>query len=173
MGKNTQQKTGGILREFSSGGAVFKEENGVVLWLVCKSNPSKEYPGDYWRLPKGWIDDRDNGINPGPVSSGERKATESELRVTAIREVEEEGGVMAAILKKIGTNTYFMNSSRGHVMKFVTFYLMEFIEDLPGGFGFETEKIVWLPINEAIDLLNSKTEKETLVLANELLKTVI
>jgi len=150
------------LREFSSGGVVFKKINNNIVWLVCKSMPSHDYPGDYWRLPKGWIDDDDGGKNPGPVSKGETRATEEDLRITAEREVREEGGVKAIIVKKVTTTRYFLNSTRGRVMKFVTFYLMEWESDLPEGFGFETEQIVWLPFEEAYKKLDSSNEKEVL-----------
>ena len=46
-----------MMREFSAGGVVFKKAKSKVLWLVAKSSPSKKYPGDIYRLPKGWVDD--------------------------------------------------------------------------------------------------------------------
>jgi 8-oxo-dGTP pyrophosphatase MutT (NUDIX family) len=135
------------------------------LWLVCKSNPSEKYPGDFWRLAKGWIDDSDDGNKPGPISRGEKKATEEDLVTTATREVKEEGGVEAKIVKKIGSFRYFI----GRKLKFVTFYLMEFIRDLPEGFGFETERIEWLPIDEAVGRVDLKIEKDILKKAGEVL----
>lgn len=171
MGKVTQEIASikkPTLREFSSGGVVFKKTNKDILWLVCKSMPSHDYPGDYWRLPKGWIDDEDGGVSPGPISKGEVRATEEDLRTTAEREVREEGGVKANILRKITTIRYFMNSTRGRVMKFVTFYLMEWESDLPEGFGFETEEILWLTFEDAYDKLDSKNEKEVFKKAEEI-----
>ena len=73
--------------EFSSGGVVFKKKDNKILWLITLSSPSKLYPHSYWRLPKGWLDDK-NG-QPGPLAKGERKAGEKELQKTALREVEE------------------------------------------------------------------------------------
>ena len=82
MGKNTQQKTGNavlvqppVVREFSSGGVVFKKEKGEILWLVTRSTPSKLYPEYRFRLPKGRIDDVGND-KPGPMARGEIKADE-------------------------------------------------------------------------------------------------
>jgi 8-oxo-dGTP pyrophosphatase MutT (NUDIX family) len=167
VGKDTQKTT--ILREFSSGGVVFKKDKGTVLYLVCKSNPSKDYPGDYWRLPKGWMDDLEGGKHPGPISSGEVKAKEEDLVKGAIREVREEGGVDAKIIKKIDTAKYFMTSSRGRVMKFATYFLMEWVRDLPEGFDFETEKTEWLNYSDAFKRLNSSWEKQILEKANKLL----
>jgi 8-oxo-dGTP pyrophosphatase MutT (NUDIX family) len=186
VGKDTQQKTtvlthqSSIVREFSAGGVVYRKVKGKgqeikVLWLVAKNAPSDLYPNEIWRLQKGWIDDRDDGKHPGPISSGEVKATESDLQTGAIREVREEGGVIAKIIKKIGTTKYFLpirhtlNSTRGRVMKFVTFYLMEYTSDASEGFCFETSEILWLPITEAIQKVTHTNEKEILKKASELL----
>lgn len=160
------------MREFSSGGIVFRKEGGEIRWLIAKNNPSKLYPGTIWRLPKGWMDDRDGGNYPGPISSGEIKATEKELRAGAVREVREEGGVIARIIKKIGTSKYFMNSTRGRVMKFATFYLMEYIEDAPEGFDLETAETAWLPFDKAKEKLTFSNEKDMLQKGKELLAPV-
>ena len=171
MGKDTQKTT--ILREFSSGGAVFKKEGSKILWLVAKNNPSQLYPKDIWRLQKGWMDDGKNGNFPGPISSGEIKATEEDLQKGALREVREEGGVVAKIIKKIGTSKHFINSTRGRVMKFVTYYLMEYVKDAPEGFGFETIKVKWLPTDEAVNQITYSNEKRILKEASELLASVV
>ncbi len=158
-----------IYREFSAGGVVYKKQNGETSWLIGKPTPSKMFPGVYWRLPKGWIDDREGGDHPGPVSSGERKATELELQDGALREVREEVGVNAKIIQKIPTSQYFTNSTRGRVMKFVTYYLMEWTSDIPEGFGFETSEILWLNFEDCLEKLTSPNEKEILKKANEVL----
>jgi len=168
-----------MFREFAAGGVVYKKRQNSknqkleTLWLVTKSNPSKEYPGEYWRLPKGWIDDIDGGLNPGPISSGEKKASEEDLQKGALREVAEEGGVKVKIVKKIGTMRFFTKSSRGQVIKFVTFYLMEWRSDLKEGFGFETEKVEWLEFTKAKEKLNRKEEREMLEKAKRILDTGI
>lgn len=161
-------------REFSSGGVVFKKlktrnSRFKVLWLVTKSKPSRKYPGDIWRLPKGWIDDTDQGKKPGPLASGEKRATESDLREAALREVEEEAGVRAKIVAKIGTEKFFFKTGKETVLKFVTFYLMEWVSDLPEGFGPETQKIKWLKYKEAKKRLTYAGEVRILAKAKEFL----
>ncbi|QQG41868.1 MAG: NUDIX domain-containing protein [Candidatus Woesebacteria bacterium] len=179
MGKDTQQKTtvlttkSSIGREFSSGGVVYKKlkiknEKLKILWLVAATMPSKMFPDVFWRLPKGWLDDESDGI-PGPMASGVKKADEKTLRETALREVREEGGVEAKIIDKIGTSTFFYTHPvRGKIMKFVTFYLMEYLRDLPEGFDGETSEVAWLSYDEAYKLLSFTREKEILKKAEEL-----
>ena len=175
MGKNTQSKTILILREFSSGGVVYKGDK----WLVTRSSASKLYPEAVWRLPKGWIDNETPDI-PGLMASGKMKADEESLQKAALREVREEGGVEARIIKKIGTEKYFYNAPdkglpagrQGKILKFVTFYLMEWVKDLPEGFDEETSEITWLAFDEAYKKLSFSGEKQMLKKAKELLDNV-
>ena len=166
-------------REFSSGGVVFrrvKEQESKrvkVLWLVTKSSTSKLYPKAVWRLPKGWIDDEEGDQNPGPVSSGIKKAGEDELKQAALREVREEAGVKAKVVKKIGTERYFFTFEGKKILKFVTFYLMEWINDIPEGPGFETQEVKWLPFNEARKILTYSGEKVVLDKAKRVLESGI
>ena len=167
-------------REFSSGGVVYRrtknpKEGNRILWLVTKSKPSRLFPKHVWRLPKGWLDDEDGGKNPGPLASGKKKAGEEDLQRAALREVKEEGGIEARIVSKLGTEKYLFtipdenkNSNKSRkVLKFVTFYLMEWKKDLPGGFGFETEAIEWLPYEEAYKRLSHSGERAVLRKAKE------
>lgn len=165
-------------REFSAGGVVFKKIQNPnhkfqTLWLVAKSNPSKLYPNSYWRLPKGWLDDEDNGKKLGPLGKGEKKASEENLQKSALREVREEGGVDAKIVKKLGTERIFFTSKRdgARILKFITFYLMEWVRDLPEGPGMETSKVAWLPFEEAKGRLKYSGEKKVLDKAKKVLNS--
>ena len=172
MGKNAQSKNVLITREFSSGGIVFRKIGNKIEWLITKSTASKLYPETYWRLPKGWIDNESPEI-PGPMASGRTKADEESLQEGALREVREEGGIEARMVKKIGTEKYFFNApDRGRILKFVTFYLTEYIRDLPEGFDGETSEIAWLPFDEAYKKLSFSGEKQMLKKAKELLVPV-
>ena len=164
MGKNAQNQT--ILnREFSSGGVIFRQ----CEWLITRSSKSKIYPKTYWRLPKGWIDNVTPEI-PGPMASGHVRADEQSLQKSALREVGEEGGIEARIIKKIGTEKYFFNApDKGRILKFVTFYLMEYIRDLPEGYDKETSEIAWLPFEKAYKKLSFSGEKQILKKAREIL----
>lgn len=168
MGKNTQSKetrNSTVLREFSAGGIVFKNNQ----WLVRSTTPSAEFPKSYWMLPKGWIDDDGPGI-PGPMASGRLKADEESLQKTAVREVREEGGIDAKIINKVETVSYpFKHPTRGTILKFVTFYLMEYQKDTKEGHDWETQEVLWLSYPEAYKKLSFSGEKQILKKANDLL----
>lgn len=158
-----------VKREFSAGGVIFKKTREGVLWLVRRPTPSEGYRGNLgWSWPKGWIDDADEGKNPGPKASGQEKATLQDLQTAALREVREEAGVKAKIINKISTiKVFFTDNSGERVMKFITYFLMEFESELPEGFGFETEEVKWVSTDEAAEMLAYKSEKELLSVAKE------
>ncbi|OGM15783.1 hypothetical protein A2V56_02530 [Candidatus Woesebacteria bacterium RBG_19FT_COMBO_42_9] len=154
-------------REFSAGGVVFKRLKGKIFWLVAKGTPGPDFPDNIWRLPKGWLDDKNEGRSPGPLASGLRKATQEEIKEAALKEVREEGGVLASILFKLGTEKYFLNFKGQRILKFVTFYLMEWERDLPEGFGWETQEVAWREFEDAKRKLSYKREKDVLSKANK------
>ncbi|MGA3291627.1 MAG: NUDIX domain-containing protein [Candidatus Microgenomates bacterium] len=171
MGKDTQNKVI-LTREFSSGGVVFKKEKGEALWLIRKTTSSDLYPKPYWMLPKGRIDDTEDD-EPGPMASGKVRADEDSLQKAAIREVSEEGGIEAKIIKKIGTIKYsFTHPVRGKILKFATFYLMEWQKDLPEGYDDETSEVAWLPIYDAVKKLSFSGEKQVTRDAQKLLASL-
>ena len=133
-------------REFSAGGLVYKKQKRVVLWLVRRPKANPEYKGNLgWGFPKGWID------------KGEK------LEGAAVREVREEGGVETRIIKKLPTlKIFFTDQNREKVMKFVTYFVMEWTGDVPEGFGWETEEVKWVTKEEAMKMLIHKNERELL-----------
>jgi len=160
-----------MLREFSAGGIVYKKtknesdklssrdsvegvQNTEILWLIRRPKGGNDYRGNLgWSFPKGWID------------KGET------LEQAALREVAEEGGVKAKIIAKLPTlKVFFTNPDGQKVMKFITYFVMEWQEDLKEGFGWETEEVKWVSQEEAADLLIYKNEKELLEKAAETLK---
>lgn len=174
MGKDTQQENSRtlirskVIREFSSGGVVYRDKGR--LWLVRATAPSNLFPKVSWMLPKGWIDDAGPGI-PGPMASGRVKADEDSLQKAALREVREEAGIEAKIIKKIGTESHFFkHPERGPILKFVTFYLMEYVSNLSEGFDNETLEVAWLPFEEALKKLSFEGERQMLRKARKLLQ---
>jgi len=167
VGKATSKKP--LKREFSAGGVVYKVVRGDILWLVTKSSPSERIPKPVWRLPKGWIDN-ESTETPGEVASGLRRGKEDEIQKAATREVEEEAGVEAKIVEKLGTIKFFFQLEGERILKFVTYYLMEWVRDLPEGPGFETEAVEWGPFETAYKRLKYPSEKDILKKANEVLE---
>lgn len=143
-------------REFSAGGVVYKKEGGQILFLVRRSSGGADYRGSLgWTLPKGWIDE---GETPEQA---------------AVRETKEEGGVEAGIIEKLGTIKVFFAdvNTREKVMKFITYYLMEYQQDTADGFGWETAETAWMGIKEATDKMAYDSEKKLVTKAWELLQS--
>lgn len=151
-----------VLREFSAGGVVYKKEGEEILWLITKSTPSELFPVASWRLPKGWLDDENDGKDPGPLARGDNKANTEDLEKAALREVSEEGGVEAKIVEKIMTEQYFITRGGEKAMKFVTYFLMEWIKDRPEGHDFETSEVAWLSYEAARKKLTHGSSKKIL-----------
>ena len=137
-------------REFSAGGLVHKGN----LWLIRRPTPNPEYRGNLgWSFPKGWKDE------------GEK------LEEAALREVREEGGVVARMMGKLTTLKIFFTDKDGQrVMKFITYFVMEYAADALEGFGWETAETKWVSLEEAKELLVYKNEKELLVEAEGVVK---
>lgn len=121
------------MNEHSSGGVVI--ENGKVLLL-------RKYFGD-WVLPKGKME-----LNETTAK-------------TAVREVSEETGIKAKIIKKIGyARYYYYNQKNEKVSKRVDYYLMSFeggnlIPQKEEGFSIAD----FIPYEQAIELLKHDSEK--------------
>lgn len=121
------------MNEHSSGGVVI--ENGKVLLL-------RKYFGD-WVLPKGKME-----LNETTAK-------------TAVREVGEETGIKAKIIKKIGyARYYYYNQNNEKVSKRVDYYLMSFeggnlIPQKEEGFSIAD----FIPYEQAIELLKHDSEK--------------
>lgn len=113
-------------REFSAGGIVFNSKNQVLL--VRNYRPDKKI--DYWGFPKGHIEKGETG------------------KEAALREVEEETGIKAEIIAKIGDEKYFFNWENEKVFKNVAMFLMKYksgevrhqVEELAEARWFEPEE---------------------------------
>lgn len=128
-------------REFSAGGLVRKGN----LWLIRRPTPNDGYGGNLgWSFPKGWVDEGEN------------------LEQAGIREVREEGGVEAKVIKKLPALKVFFKDKGELVMKFITYFLMEYVGDASERFGEETAEIKWVTKDEASELLVHKNERELL-----------
>lgn len=140
-----------MVRQFSAGGFVFKKDHRQILWLVRKPKANPGYHGNLgWTWPKGWIDKGESAQD------------------TAIREVREEAGVEAKIIEKLDTIKIFFKDEGQLVLKHITYFLMEWQQDLPAGFDSETEAVQWVTSAQAQDMLAFENEKKLLAKASEL-----
>lgn len=126
--------------EFSAGGVVFKKEKGSILVLLGKHSQNKS-----WAFPKGLI---------GDTYQNESK------EATAVREVLEETGVEAVILKPLASSTYWYQWEDEQIKKTVYYFLMEAIkEDFTKRDG-EMEEVLWLPQKEVKGKLTYPGDKK-------------
>lgn len=154
-----------MLREISAGGVVLRPT--PEGWQVAVIQPQSEsvasrksdkkgHSKQVLALPKGLID------------AGE-KPTE-----TAIREVKEETGLTAKILKKLADIKYVYVRSWGdqqRVFKIVTFYLLVYesgtIDDVSKEMRIEVKQAQWIPIEEAEKKLAYRGERDVMRMARE------
>jgi len=154
-----------MIRQFSAGGVVYRKTSEGIEFLLRKNASSPGYPGSSeWSLPKGWLDDAPDGINPGPLTLGHKRATEDQIRNTAIKEVHEEGGVAAKIINRLGSvQFFFTDHNQQKVIKTVIFYLMEYQSNLPEGPGWESSAVSWYPPVQARDMLKKRKGEAGLI----------
>lgn len=127
-----------IKKRISSGGIVFRIREGRTEVVIVSVR------GRSWCLPKGIID------------AGETPP------VTALREVREETGLTGEILDKIGQVSYwyFIKEEMIRVHKTVHFYLLKYLEGNTDDHDNEVDEALWIPIEEALEKLSYKSEKE-------------
>ena len=135
-------------REFSAGGVVVRRLRG--RWFVAAIRPGGR-PEGVWALPKG------------NLAPGERPEE------TAEREIAEETGVRARLVRKLGDVRYVYTQSwdngRGErIFKVVSFYLFRYsggrLGDIPAELAHEVDDVRWLPLAEAPKLLAYKGERD-------------
>ncbi len=141
-------------REFSAGGVCVRRLGG--RWVFAAIRPRGK-PAGVWALPKGIVD---RGEAPDS---------------TAVREVEEETGVRAELVEKLGDVRYVYTRRNGvRVFKVVSFYLLRYrsgrIGALPPGMEVEVEEARWLPLDEASQMLAYGGERDMAERARALLE---
>ena len=138
-------------QQTSSGGVVFRTINKKIEVALIYVNGRKE-----WCLPKGLVE------------KGEA------MEYTALREVREETGLNGRIAGKIGSINYWYIRKEGEdkvkFFKTVHFFLMEYIDGNIDDHDWEVEEARWFTIEEAIEIAEYKSEKETLRKALEMIR---
>jgi 8-oxo-dGTP pyrophosphatase MutT (NUDIX family) len=126
-----------------AGGIVFRYDGDCPCYLVitAKKNPN------HWVLPKGHID-------PGET-----------LAEAALREVQEETGVRARIIKPIGVSRIQTASSTILML----FYLMEYLGEIGKK---ENRQQRWCSYDEGMGLLSFQNARNLLTKAHEIVKEI-
>jgi 8-oxo-dGTP pyrophosphatase MutT (NUDIX family) len=156
---------GNVIREISAGGVVVRQtEEG---WLMAAIEPQKEplvaLPAQRRKktsqkmllaLPKGLVD-------PG-----------EKPEQTAVREVNEETGLTAVPVVKLGDVKYVYVRSWGdqeRVFKIVSFYLLRYesgrINEIGAEMRIEVKRALWIPLQGAENQLAYRGEKDMVLRA--------
>jgi 8-oxo-dGTP pyrophosphatase MutT (NUDIX family) len=128
-------------RAVSAGGLVVSErEDGHWVVLIAHRNVAGSIQ---WTLPKGGLEDSE------------------ELEDAAVREVREETGLDAEVVRKLGVIDYWFvwrpDAVRYH--KFVHYFLMRHRGGDMAARDDEAEEVAWLPIGEAVRRLSHPNER--------------
>jgi 8-oxo-dGTP pyrophosphatase MutT (NUDIX family) len=130
-------------REFSAGGVVIRKLRGE--WVFAAIRPAGKKPG-VWALPKG------------NIGTGEKPDA------TALREVEEETGVHARLVAKLGDVRYVYTWAGERIFKVVSFYLLRYssgrLGEILPEMRVEVDEARWLPLADGPKLLAYGGERQ-------------
>ena len=138
--------------QFSAGGVVVKGDKVLV-------SQHSQHHG--WVFPKGLI-----GDHPSTSSGQVRKETKEN---TALREVKEETGVEAKILKPLSPVAYWFKLESDTIKKTVYYFLMEYTGGDITKHDHEMENVEFLPIDKVEERLTYKSDKNVWEEARKLL----
>ena len=130
--------------EHSSGGAVIHLKEGVphVAMIATRGRTR-------WGLPKG------------AVSEGETSEQ------AALREVQEETGLKAEIVRPLDTIEYFFRAGDTLIRKRVDFYLMRYLDGKLTPQLSEVDDVEWVELSEGIQRASFESERKLLEVAQQ------
>jgi 8-oxo-dGTP pyrophosphatase MutT (NUDIX family) len=137
--------------QVSAGGAAFRWKDSEPEIAIVKMKPKLR-----WQLPKGIVD-------PGEAPE-----------VTAVREVREEAGIETERIALIETIEYWYRSVRNgqpvRYHKYVHFYLLEYRSGDVSDHDHEVEEARWVSFDEAVEMLEFKSEREVVEKAQTMIE---
>lgn len=133
----------------SAGGVVYQKNNQDMEILLIAKMAKK-----VWCLPKGHVE------------RGES------FEEAARREIEEETGIQASLVKSLGDVSYQYEDrwEKKKISKTVHFYLFSYLEGMLKGSDREVEEVRWFKLDEVLSFLTYSGEREIFKRALEILK---
>jgi 8-oxo-dGTP pyrophosphatase MutT (NUDIX family) len=125
-----------VIREFSTGGVLIRNFRGRPFVAVVQVREGVT------ALPKGHPEE------------GEATAE------AAAREVREEAGVAGEAVEKLGDIRYWYFREGERVLKIVSFFLFHYRSGSVRDHDHEVESAAWMPLDEAVEDLTYKGERE-------------
>ncbi len=122
-----------------AGGIVYRRAGGDIRYLVCQASGGREH----WVLPKGHIE------------QGER------AEHAAIREVQEETGVLAEVQTAVGSRRFETQQETKHVR----YFLMRFVGEEPSP---ERREVMWCSFEDALERLSFEDARSALRQAHQM-----
>lgn len=158
-----------VNRIFSAGGIILRHKTkGLSQHPETGSDPAWEVLVTQHSKHRGW------DFPKGHIELGESSED------AALREVEEETGIKAEIIEKVGSTQYFYYDAdestfapfsagvsddkkatvgKKKVLKTVTFYLMKYVEEGEATTAYEVSDHKWLPVDKVEEQLTFKDTK--------------
>jgi 8-oxo-dGTP pyrophosphatase MutT (NUDIX family) len=137
--------------QISAGGVAFRRAGDGIQIAIVSVKPSLR-----WQLPKGIVD-------PGETPE-----------FTAVREVREEAGIDTELVRLIETIEYWYQreqyGKRIRYHKFVHFYLLQYQSGDVANHDHEIKESRWVSFEEAIEMLEFKSERRVVEKALEILR---
>jgi 8-oxo-dGTP pyrophosphatase MutT (NUDIX family) len=133
--------------ERSAGGLVLRRVGAHFEGLVIGRSMPR-----IWSLPKGHIEPNET------------------VEDAAVREVEEETGVRAAIVTKLDAIRYWFYANRAKHNKVVHFFLMRYIGGQPTPQKGEVDEARWVPLDDMPALLTHVNERKLAEAAAKIVK---
>jgi 8-oxo-dGTP diphosphatase len=134
---------------YSAGGVVFRKSGAAVEVALIATRE-----GSVWTLPKGLIE---KGEEPSAA---------------ALREIGEETGLKARILKPLGERAYWFYHKEENTKcrKRVSYFLLECTGGRVEDHGWEVDEARWFEISEALQKVSYRGDREILEQAWKVLK---
>ncbi len=135
----------------SAGGVIFRKlEDTFEVALIATKGKT------VWTLPKGIID---KGEQP---------------EMTAVREIEEETGLLGRIVDALGENSYwfYLKDENTKYRKTVTYFLLEYAGGSMENYCWEVDEAQWFPVESALQKVSYKGDREILERAKRKLEAL-